>query len=101
MPTNSNELHVQFLSIACRFHTSTSLTADEIHNLGLEEVARIEGEMQKIVTELGYDMTVPEFSAMIKNDSRFYYETEEDLMNGFESICYDRVRNLEIVCMHI
>ncbi|XP_037779862.1 uncharacterized protein LOC119576313 [Penaeus monodon] len=72
-----------------RFHTSTSLTAIEIHQLGLDEVTRIEGEMAKIVEELGYDMTVPEFSAMIRNDSRFYYDNADDLLAGFQDLAYN------------
>jgi uncharacterized protein (DUF885 family) len=39
---------------ALRGNTTTSLTADEIHAIGLREVARIEGEMDKLLRELGY-----------------------------------------------
>ncbi|KAK4315043.1 hypothetical protein Pmani_013714 [Petrolisthes manimaculis] len=72
-----------------RFHTSTSLTPEEIHQTGLDEVTRIEGEMAKIVSELGYNMTVPEFSAMIKNDSTFYYDNADDLLAGFQDLVYN------------
>ncbi|CAL4152690.1 unnamed protein product, partial [Meganyctiphanes norvegica] len=75
-----------------RFHTSTDLTADQIHKIGLDEVDRIEAEMAKIVSELGYNLTVPEFSAMIKNDSQFFYDSPEALMAGFEDIVYNRIQ---------
>ena len=43
------------------------MTAEEIHNLGLEEVDRIENEMMDIVVEMGYNnLTLQQFSAMIR-----------------------------------
>lgn len=45
--------------------------------------------LPKIVEELGYDMTVPEFSAMIRNDSRFYYDNADDLLAGFQDLAYN------------
>ncbi|ROT75243.1 hypothetical protein C7M84_006195 [Penaeus vannamei] len=88
---DGEERYAQLLSQSLfpQVHTSTSLTASEIHQLGLDEVARIEGEMAKIVEELGYDMTVPEFSAMIRNDSRFYYDNADDLLAGFQDLAYN------------
>ncbi|MEZ5953588.1 MAG: DUF885 domain-containing protein [Hyphomonas sp.] len=61
--------------------TTTALTADEIHELGLSEVARIRGEMEAIKTQVGYEGTLNEFFDMLrdsKNDERFYYpDTDE------------------------
>lgn len=93
------EMYEQLL----RFHTSTNdLTAEDIHEIGLNEVIRIEGEMAKIVSELGYNMTVPEFSAMIKNDSQFFYDSPEELMAGFEDIVYNRIQpNLPLAFINI
>ncbi|XP_042226815.1 uncharacterized protein LOC121869522 isoform X2 [Homarus americanus] len=71
-----------------KFHTSISMTPQEIHQLGLKEVTRIEGEMAKIVSELGYTLSVSEFSDMIKNNSRFYYNNSDELMKGFEDLAY-------------
>ncbi|XP_071518934.1 uncharacterized protein [Panulirus ornatus] len=72
-----------------RFHTSTSMSAVDIHMKGLEEVGRIESEMAKIVAELGYNMSVPDFSAMIRNDSQFFYDDPDHLMRGFEELVYN------------
>ena len=42
---------------AClRFHTTTDLTAQQIHDMGLSEVERIEGEMLLIVKEMGWEL---------------------------------------------
>ena len=43
----------------------------------------------QIVYELGYNMTVSEFSAMLTSDPNNYYETPDELMAGFETIVYD------------
>ena len=52
--------------------TTTDLTADEIHQIGLDEVARIQGEMKAIMTEVGFEGTLPEFFEFMRTDPRFY-----------------------------
>ena len=57
----------QFYKQCLKFHTSTNMTEEEIHNLGLEEVDRIEKEMMDIVLEMGYDnLTLQQFTEMIR-----------------------------------
>ncbi|XP_037803115.1 uncharacterized protein LOC119597599 [Penaeus monodon] len=82
---------VQRYNQLLRFHTSTNLGVSDIHQLGLDEVTRIEGEMAKVVEELGYDMTVPEFSAMIRNDSKFYLSDPDEMMVYFEHLSYELI----------
>lgn len=84
---NGEALYNQLL----KFHTSTSLSAEEIHEMGVAEVKSIESEMAKVVKQLGSTMTVPEFSEKIKNDPKFFYEKSEDLLAGFEDICYNKI----------
>lgn len=61
--------------------TTTSLTADEIHNLGLQEVARIQAEMEAIKTEVGFSGTLGEFFTSIRddkdNEQHYYPDTDE------------------------
>ncbi len=52
--------------------TTTDMTADEIHQLGLSEVARIHGEMEKVKTEAGFQGTLQEFFAFMRTDKQFY-----------------------------
>ncbi|XP_063599447.1 uncharacterized protein LOC134775775 [Penaeus indicus] len=80
---------VQRYNQLLRFHTSTNLGVTDIHQLGLDEVTRIEGEMAKVIEELGYDMSVPEFSAMIRNDSKFYLNDPDEMMAYFEHLSYE------------
>jgi uncharacterized protein (DUF885 family) len=67
-------------------HTTTSLTADEIHNIGLSEVARLRGEMEKIKIKFGFEGTLPEFFAFLRNtkeDRRLYYPNEDVGRKGY------------------
>lgn len=74
-----------------KFHTSTNLSAEEIHQMGLEEVDRIHKEMAKIVEELGFEMSVGEFSDMIRYDPKSYFNNPEDMMDKFKEIVYDTI----------
>lgn len=57
--------------------TSTSLTADQIHALGLEQVAKIRGEMEAIKHEVGFDGTLEQFFDHIRTDPQFKYANTE------------------------
>ncbi len=52
--------------------TTTNLTADEIHQIGLDEVDRIHTEMQAIMTEVGFEGSLTEFFEFMRTDPRFY-----------------------------
>lgn len=53
--------------------TTTELTADQIHQIGLDEVERIHGEMQAIMDRVGFEGTLQEMFALLKTDPRFQY----------------------------
>ncbi len=52
--------------------TTTDLTADEIHQIGLDEVARIHAEMQAIMTQVGFKGSLQDFFEFMRTDPRFY-----------------------------
>ena len=54
-------------------YTTTTMTADQIHAVGLAEVARIEGEMRAIMQQVGFKGRLPEFFEAVRKDPRFYY----------------------------
>ena len=60
-----------------RHHTTLDLSADEIHEIGLSEVARIHEEMRAIRDEVGFDGTLQEFFAFIREDPNNYYEDSD------------------------
>jgi uncharacterized protein (DUF885 family) len=59
---------------------------DEIHTIGLSEVARIKGEMEKIRTEVGFKGTLPEFFEHLRNDPQFKPKSREGLTQGYYDI---------------
>ncbi|HEY0599472.1 DUF885 domain-containing protein [Brevundimonas sp.] len=56
-----------------RLSTTTDLTADQIHQIGLNEVARIHAEMQTIMDQVGFEGSLQEMFALLKTDPRFQY----------------------------
>ena len=62
--------------------TTTNLTPKQIHDVGLAEVARIRGEMEKVKAQAGFTGTLPEFFAFLRTDGRFYCSDEKQLLIG-------------------
>jgi len=60
-----------------RNYTTTNLSADEIHDIGLREVDRIHDEMRAIMTEVEYDGTLREFMEFMRTDPQFYYANDD------------------------
>ena len=90
--TSLPDIGPEFYDQCLKFHTSTNMTVTQIHQLGLDEVDRIESEMRLIVEELGYDnLTLQQFSEMIRNDPSNYHDTPEALLEGFRDILENRV----------
>ncbi|MEQ3744773.1 MAG: DUF885 domain-containing protein [Henriciella sp.] len=52
--------------------TTTDMTADEIHDLGLAEVARIHGEMEAIMTQVNYEGSLQDFFDFTRSDAQFF-----------------------------
>jgi uncharacterized protein (DUF885 family) len=57
--------------------TTTNLTADEIHNIGLGEVARIRTEMKTIKDKVGFKGSLPEFFGFLRKDNQFYFSSDD------------------------
>jgi uncharacterized protein (DUF885 family) len=71
---------------AVRLHTTTDMTPEEIHEIGLSEVRRIRGEMQSIVDTLRYKGSLDEFGAYLRSDPQFYYKTPEELLLAYRAL---------------
>ena len=63
-----------------RQYTTLDLTAEEIHAIGLEEVARITAEMEQVKAEAGFDGTLAEFITFLRTDPQFVADTPDELM---------------------
>ncbi len=70
---------------AVGLHTTTNMTPQEIHDIGLREVARIRGEMQSIIDTLGYK-SMEEFTEFLRRDPQFYYKTPEELLLAYRAL---------------
>lgn len=58
-------------------YTTTDLSADQIHSLGLREVERIHGEMRAIMQTVGFEGTLQEFFAHLRSGDQYFYTTRE------------------------
>ena len=68
----------RYYAYLARRHTTTSMTPDEIHKLGLSEVARIRREMDKLIAETGFTGSFAEFLAFLRSDPQFRATSAED-----------------------
>lgn len=68
------------------YTTTTEYTADDIHNIGLEEVARIKAEMQKIIQKVGFKGSFDEFLTFLRTDEQFYVKTGKELLMNARDI---------------
>jgi uncharacterized protein (DUF885 family) len=64
-------------------HTTTTLTPNEIHEIGLKEVARILTEMQTIMDRVGFKGTRQEFFQFLRTDPQFYFTDADDLFRAY------------------
>ena len=69
-----------YYAYLARFFTTTDLTPDQIHDIGVKEVARIRAEMQTEMAAAGFKGTFPEFLKFLRTDPQFYATSREDLM---------------------
>lgn len=68
-----------------RSFTTTDMTADEVHRLGLSEVARIRAEMEAVSAEAGYN-TREAFIEHLRTDPQYYAKTPEELMTAASAL---------------
>ncbi|MFT5217215.1 MAG: hypothetical protein ACI83H_002352 [Glaciecola sp.] len=62
------------------FTTSNQYTADDIHQIGLSEVARIKAEMQTIIDDLEFKGSFADFIEFLRTDAQFYPKTAKELL---------------------
>jgi len=69
-----------------RLRTTTDMSPEEIHQIGLNEVARIHKEMQGVMDEVGFDGTLQEFFEFVNTDDQFFYDDAEELIQGYRDM---------------
>jgi prolyl oligopeptidase len=73
-------------AMLARHFTTTDMTPEEIHNVGLAEVARIRGEMMEVIEEVGFEGDLNAFNDFLRSDPQFYYDTAEELLEGYQAV---------------
>lgn len=72
---------------AVRWHTTTGMSPDEIHEIGLREVARIRGEMDQVRVRVGFKGTLPEFLTFVATDAQFTpFKTDDEVLEAYRAI---------------
>ena len=84
---------VSWYEYMVRLRTTTDMTPDEIHQVGLDEVARIHGEMHSVMEEVGFEGDLKEFFEYMNTDPQFFFDEPEQLIQGYRDMS-DHVSNL-------
>lgn len=69
-----------------RLHTTTNMTPDEVHAVGLREVTRIRGEMEAVKSRAGFSGTLALFFAFLRTDPKFYYKDPKELLIAYRDL---------------
>ncbi|MCG3170149.1 MAG: hypothetical protein CALGDGBN_01688 [Pseudomonadales bacterium] len=77
----------QWYAHLIREHTTTTMSAREIHELGRSEVARIRADMDALIASIGFDGDFQAFAAFLRTDPRFYHTSPAALLGGYRDIC--------------
>ncbi len=72
-----------FYANRASYHTTTTLTPEQIHEIGLAEVARNRAEMLLVMKEVGFEGTLQEFFVHLRTDPKFYYATPDELFRAY------------------
>ncbi len=79
---------------ALRNTTTTELSADEIHEIGLAEVERIHGQMQGIMEKVGFEGTLQEFFKFMQTDEQFYYPNTDEGKEEYMARATEIINNM-------
>ena len=83
----------EWYAFLVRQRTTTDLSPQEIHQIGLDEVARIHAEMQGVMDEVGFEGDLKDFFEYLNSDDRFYYDRPEQLIDGYRDMS-DHIESL-------
>ena len=75
-----------YYDFLARYYTTTDLTAEQIHQIGLKEVARIRAEMEKVKDQTGFKGSMAEFFTYLRSDPKFFYKTPDELLTAYRAL---------------
>ncbi|MBO1272816.1 DUF885 domain-containing protein [Shewanella sp. 4t3-1-2LB] len=68
------------------YHTTTTMPVEQIHAIGLQEVARIRQEMDKVRQQVGFQGDLPAFFASLSSEPQYFFSTPDELIRGYDVI---------------
>ena len=77
-----HEMYAYFV----RYYTTTKMTPEEVHQVGLGEVERINREMQAVIEQVGFKGSRQDFFKFLRTDPQFYYKNPDDLLEAYRAI---------------
>lgn len=77
---------IEYYTLSLQRYNTTRMTVQEIHDLGLREVARLDSELHAVMKEAGFAGTLPEFRTFLRTDPRFQFTRAEDALAAFRDI---------------
>jgi uncharacterized protein (DUF885 family) len=69
-----------------RNHTTLNISAERIHEIGLQEVQRIRNEMQQIMAQTRFQGSREDFFRFLRTDPQFFYKTPQELFDGYKAV---------------
>ena len=75
-----------YYDFLARYYTTTDLGAEQIHAAGLEEVARIRAEMEKVKARTGFKGSLAEFFTYLRTDPKFFHKTQAELLTAYRAL---------------
>lgn len=76
----------QWYAHAARGYTTTDLSPQDIHQIGLDEVERIRSAMQSVMREIGFKGSIQAFAAKVKQDPDWYFQSEEEYVTAYRAL---------------
>ncbi|UCD34114.1 MAG: DUF885 domain-containing protein [Nitrospiraceae bacterium] len=77
-----------------RYHTTTDRSPDDIHQLGLSEVKRIEGEIEKVMARIGFSGSIRDFARFLKQKRELYPAAGQEILDSYRKILAEMDRRL-------
>lgn len=67
-------------------YTTTDIAPEDVHQIGLDEVARIRTEMNAVISEVGFEGDIAAFNEYLRTEPSFYYDSSEALLESYQAI---------------
>jgi len=74
-----------YYAFQVRRYTTTDMTPEQIHQLGLQKVAQIHAEMEKVFKQVGFKGSYKDFLHYLRTNPRFYYKNPQDLLEAYRA----------------